>query len=255
MNEVLAIALAGHREALRNRVTVVVGAFAAVLILLTSMVLSVTIFSLDRIVTDFGLGVMSLLLTGLALFMSVGMLSREIERKTVFLVMSRPISRGHFVLGRYLGMLGTLTMIEFVMVGLYASQLLFFSVPWSEAVTASLVGLWLELCLISALGVLFSSFSGPLTSTISVLALYLLGHWSADAYALSTSTDSAAISALMRAAYYALPNLDRLDFKPQAAYASPISGEEWLRALATGAAWTAAFLAGAVLVFRKRDFK
>ena len=92
MSVIVALTKAGFREAIRNRVTVVVGVFAIALILLTTVVMNVTIFSLDRVVTDFGLGVLSFILIGLAVFMSVAMLSREIERRTVFLVVSRPLS-------------------------------------------------------------------------------------------------------------------------------------------------------------------
>ncbi len=255
MSPIFAIAQTGQREAIRNRVTVVVAAFSIALIFLTSMVMSVTIYSIDKVVTDFGLGVMSLLLSGLAIFMSVGMLSRELERRTVFLVMSRPISRGQFVVGRYLGVVVTLAMLQAVMGLIYGLQLLVFSVPWSEAIAAAMVGLFLELCVLSALGILFSSFSGTVTSTVCVVALYLVGHWAPDLHALSTAAESPLVSRLLLAVYYVVPNLDRLDFKPHASYAAYIGRDEWLTAGATGLGWSVVFIAGAALLFRRRDFK
>lgn len=255
MRTLLALTTAGWREAIRNRVTVVVAVFAVALILLTSLVMNVTIFSLDRVVTDFGLGVMTLILVGLAIFMSVGMLSREIERRTVFLVVSRPLSRSTFVVGRYLGVVVTLSALLVAMSLIYATQLVLFEVPLNLAMPAAVAGLWCELLVLSAMGVFFSSFSGTVTSTVSVVSLYLIGHASPDLYALAVKAPSPALAALARAAYYVLPNLDRVDFKPHAAYGAPVDLGEFLSGATAALGWATLFVAAATLVFQRRDFK
>jgi Cu-processing system permease protein len=250
----LALTLAGFREAIRNRVIVVVAVFAIALILLTSVVMNVTVYSLDRVVTDFGLGVMSLILIGLSVFLSVALLSREIERRTVFLVVSRPLSRSQFVIGRYLGMALTLTVLLAVMSLIYATQLLLFGVPPTLAMLAAIGGLWFELLVISAMGVFFSSFSGPVTATVCVLSLYLIGHWSPDLYTLSANLP-AIPGALARAAYYVLPNLDRLDLKASATYGSPIEAMEFFTSGASAMAWVCLFIGASTFIFQRRDFK
>ncbi len=156
MRQLAMLALAGFREALRNRVTVVVGVFAAVSIALTSVVMDLTVLSLDRVVTDFGLGVMSLLLISLAIFMSVAMLNREMERRTVFLIVSRPISRSSFIIARFLGIMVTLTVLLAAMTAVYALQLLIFDVPTPTSVPAAIGGIWCQLLLLCSMGVFFS---------------------------------------------------------------------------------------------------
>jgi ABC-type transport system involved in multi-copper enzyme maturation permease subunit len=251
----LALASAGFKESRRNRVTVVVVAFALVLILMTTVVLNTTAFTLDRVVTDFGLGVMSLLLVSLAMYLSVGLLSREVERRTIFLVVSRPLSRATFVAGRFLGIVATLTVMEAAMVVLYASQLWLFDVAPTSAMVAAVVGLWIELLVIAALGLFLSSFAGQLVAAICLVGVYLVGHWSQDLWAQAERQPAPVMKALLRAAYYLVPNLDRFDFRVEAAYAQSVEVGTVLPVLAFGLAWTVALVTAAAMVLGRRDFK
>ncbi|MEW5742224.1 MAG: ABC transporter permease [Myxococcota bacterium] len=255
MRPLFALMWAGFIEARRNRITVVVAAFAACLILLTTVVLNSTVFTLGRAVTDFGLGVMSFLMVGLTVFLSGGMLSSEIEKRTVFLIMSRPISRPRFVLGRYLGTVLTLTTLMAVMVVLYLSQLFFFEVPVTSAIPAALVGLWVELALIAAMGFFFSSFTSRIVSAISVVGLYFLGHAAPDVHQLSLYAKSEVVQAAARVLYRIIPNLDALDFRSEAAWGASVQASDVLIASATAAGWTLVFLVGAALAFSRRDFR
>jgi ABC-type transport system involved in multi-copper enzyme maturation permease subunit len=254
MKELAVLALAGFREAIRNRVTVVVAVFALVMIALTSVVMNLTVLSLDRVVTDFGLGVMSLLLLSLAVFMSVGMLNRELERRTVFLIVSRPISRSLFVVARYAGIVATLTVLLTAMSLVYAAQLYIFDVPYSSSMPAAIGGLWCQLLLVSAMGLFFSSMSGQITAAVCVVGLYLTGQWTADLHVIALKLGPV-LAAVAHGAYYVLPNFAVMDFKPQAAAATSVSLGEFLNGLGASIGWTLLFVAGATLVFRRRDFK
>ncbi|MGV3620446.1 MAG: ABC transporter permease [Archangium sp.] len=255
MKVILALMLAGFREALRNRITVVVGVFAAVLILLTTLVMNTTVFTLDRAVTDFGLGVMALLLSGLSMFLSVGMLSREIEKRTVFLVMSRPISRTHFVAGRYLGMMLVLTVLLLAMSALYYLQVLAFGVKPTGAMAAALVGLWVELFVLAALGLLLSASAGQLVGALSLVGVYLGGHLSPDLFALSQRSDLPGLALTCKVLYAVVPNLDRLDYRVEASWEATVEASEVLSSCAVGGAWALLFVAAASLVFSRRDFR
>ena len=254
MKQLFVLALAGFKEAVRNRVTVVVGVFALVLIALTSVVMDLTVLSLDRVVTDFGLGVMSLLMISLAVFMSVGMLNRELERRTVFLVVSRPLSRWLFIVARYLGIMLTLTLLLAAMSAVYAAQIVIFDVRTASSVPAAIGGLWCQLLLITAMGIFFSSMSGQITSAVCVVGLYLVGQWTADLHVLAVKLGPV-LGAVARAGYYVLPNFARMDFKPNAAAYAPVSATEFLDALGSSVGWSLLFLIGATLLFRRRDFK
>ena len=254
MSAFWAIAKAGFNEARRNRVTLVVAAFAVGLILMTTLVLNLTIYTLDRIVTDFGLGVMSLLLVALSVFLSAGMLSREIEKRTVFLVMSRPVWRELFAAARYAGMALTLTMLEAAMTLVYFAQLLIFEVPFNPAIGWALLGLWVEVLLLAAVGLFLSSFSGSLVAAGCTVGVYLLGHASPELYTLSQRVHGP-LKLLALIAYRVTPNLDQLDFKPEASQLLTVDTAEALQALGTGVLWLVVFVSATALVFRRRDFR
>ncbi len=255
MRVVLALALAGFREALRNRVTVVVGIFAAIMLLSTTIILNVTVFSLDRVVTDFGLSVMSLLLSGLAIFLSSGLISKEIERRTIFLIVSRPLSRTQFVLGRFLGNLLTLGLLQSLMAGLFFLELVVFSVPKTGAQLAAVLGLSMELILLTAAGLLCSVLSSQLISALTCVGLYLLGHLADDLYLIAAKSTATIPAAIGKAAYYLLPNLSRVNFRSAAAYEIPIVWADFLGSCAYIAGYSIVLLMLTTFAFDRRDFR
>jgi ABC-type transport system involved in multi-copper enzyme maturation permease subunit len=210
---------------------------------------------LERVLTDVGLGSMSLSLVLLAVFLSSGLLSREIERRTIFLVVSKPVSRGQFLLARQAGNMLTLTALLGVMSLLFWGELWAYGFTASQPLAASLLGLWLELFLLSSLGLFMSSFAGQITSAVVTLALYLAGHLSADLYRLAVKADSDGVQLLGKAAYYALPNLEKLNFRGQAAYRVAVEAGALWGGAAYALGYSAVLLALGVMVFSRRDFK
>jgi len=252
---IFALALAGFREALRNRVTVVVGVFAGIMLLSTTLILNVTVFSLDRVVTDFGLSIMSLLLTGLAIFLSSGLISKEIERRTIFLIVSRPLSRTQFVLGRFLGNLMTLGVLQLFMGALFFVQLLIFGVPKTSAQLAAVLGLSVELIVLTAAGLLCSVLSSQLISAMTCVGLYLMGHLAEDLYILVVKSPSALVHVVGKAAYYLLPNLSRVNYRNAAAYEVPIVWPEFFTSCSYLLAYAVVLLMVTTFAFDRRDFK
>lgn len=255
MRNILILSLAGFTEARRNRVTLIVVAFALVMLLSTTLVINLTVFTLDRVATDFGLGVMSLLMVGLAIFLSSSQLSREIDRRTIFLVLSRPVSRAQFVVGRTVGTVLTLWIMLAAMTALFFAQAVVLHLDITEAQYAAVGGLAIELVFLSAMGALFSSVSSPLVSSLSSIGLYLIGHGATDLWEIASRSKSDFIKQAGTAVYWVIPQLDRLDYRLAAAYAHPI---DWGRfAVSSGYAfgYAAVMLVLAVLVFERIDFK
>ena len=250
-----ALAWNGFREARRNRVTLVVGAFAVALLVSGMLLTSSTVAALERVLTDVGLGSMSLSLVLLSVFLSSGLLSREIERRTIFLVVSKPVSRGKYLLARQAGTMVTLTVLLAAMSLLFWGQLLAYGFPVTQPMLAAVAGLWLELLVITSLGLCMSSFAGQLTSGVVTFAVYLAGHLSTDLYRLASRSDSGSARALGKAAYYLLPNLEKLSFRGQATYGVAVEAGTLLEGAAYAAGYAAVLLALGVIVFSRRDFK
>ena len=252
---ILALVVNGFREARRNRVTVVLVAFAAVLVLSSSAVADAAIVTMDRVLVDVALGSASVLLVALAVFLSCAALSQEIQRRTIFIVMSKPISRSAFLLARFGSILLTVCVLELVMLALFFVELFVFRTPFQLAQVAAFGMLFVEIIVITALGVLMSTFSGPIVSAVVVGGTYFAGHQSRDIYERASRAASPLVRVIGRAAYYLVPNLERLDFKPHAAYGLPVNGREFMSSLVYGLAYAALVLCLAMAVFRRRDFK
>jgi ABC-type transport system involved in multi-copper enzyme maturation permease subunit len=245
----------GFREARRNRVTVVVGVFAAVVLLSSTLVTEVTVNTFDRVLSDFGLGMMSLILVFLTIFLSTGLLSREIERRTIFLVVSKPVSRTQFLLARLAGNMLTLGVLLVAMTLIFLSQLVMLGANITSVQLVAAAGLWFELLVLSSAGILFSSFAGPAVSAIATTGLYFAGHLAGDLYTIASRSESGAIRALGQGVYYLLPNLERVNFRPHATYALAVEPGAILSGVGYSLGWAAVFTALAIFIFERRDFR
>jgi Cu-processing system permease protein len=250
-----AIAYNGFREARRNRVTLVLAFFAGLLLLSSSLITDITVFTFDRVLIDIGLGGMSLILVLLAIFLSTGLLSREIERRTIFMVVTKPVSRGTFLVARLAGNMLTLTVLLVVMGALLLLEfkLLKTAITWPTVLAMGM--LWFELLVLSALGFLMSSFAGQMTSTFVTVSLFFVGHLSGDIYGLARRSKNEALQVLGKVVYYVLPNLERLNLRAQASYGVVVPGKVWVVSCVYALGYTAVLVWLAVLLFRRRDFR
>ena len=255
MHPFIALAFNGFREARRNRVTVVVGVFALALLLSSTLVVAVTVTTFDRVLTDMGLGAMSLTLVLLAIFLSSGLLSREIERRTIFLMVSKPISRGTFLVGRLVGNMLTLTVLQVAMTLVFAVLMAGYGYPLTPAHLTAIVMLWFELWLLSGVGFLMSSFSSQMVSAFVTVSIYFAGHLAGDIYKLAQKAESGLLQKVGQAAYYLLPDLERLNYRPHATYGVVPALSELLPSVGYAAAYTGVLVALAVLLFNRRDFR
>lgn len=255
MNALWSIAVNGFRESLRNRVTVVVAGFALVMIFTSTMAMDFTVITYSRVIVDVGLGVMSLIAAFLAVFLSTGQLPRDIERRTIYMVASRPISRTAYMVGRYAGNLLVMYFVLTVMAGLFFVQMLMFKETITQAVIAALVGLACEVALLSAIGSAFASMSSPLVSATATIGLYFVGHLLPDLQKLSERSSFWFVKAFGRASVYFIPDFDRLDLKLRATYAHPTPWPDLFQSMGYTVAYAAIVLAIGCALFERRDFR
>lgn len=255
MGPFVALALNGFREARRNRVTLLVAIFALAMLLSTTLVLEITVGTFDRVITDVGLGAMSLMLVLLTIFLSSGLISREIERRTIFLMVSKPLSRGAFLVGRLMGNMLTVTVLQLLMAALFFGMMYVYQSPVSPAHLAAVGMLWFELWVLSAVGFLMSSFSSQMVSAFVTVSIYFAGHLSSDIYTLASKSKSGAVQVLGKAVYYVLPDLSRFNYRPHATYYASLTPSELLSAATYGMAFTGVLVALAVILFNRRDFR
>lgn len=255
MRQLFAIAANTFRESIRDRVLYSLLFFAA-LVLCTSLVMQeITIGDQDKVVRSVGLGAIRLFGSIMAIFLGVGLVYKEIERKTIYTIASKPIPRWLFVLGKYAGLMAVLAAQLGLMGALYAGLMVAQQGAPGTTVLLSWGLLYLELGLLTAWALLFSTYSAPLTASSFSLALFVIGHLADDIWRFGQQAESARVRAVSEALYWVLPNLSVFNLHDQAVHGLPVALEQVGLAAGYGLGYTAAVLAAATLVFSQRDFK
>jgi len=194
----------------------------------------------------------------IAIFVGVGLVYKEIERRTIYAIFSKPVGRGEFLVGKYLGLCLTL-LVNVVVMGLGVSlALVYVSKGWDPLIPTiwpAVFMIYLELMILTGVALLFSSFSSPALSALLTFFVFIIGHFSSDLKNLSASMGSARTRWLFTGLYYLLPNFSNYSFITPAAHGRAPSMTFALAAALYAFVYIAVILALATLVFSRRNFK
>ena len=255
MNRIWAIATNTHREAIRDRVLYSLLFFACVMLVASLVTEEISIGDQAKIMRGTAMGAISLFSSVIAMFLGVSLVYKELERKTIYTIASKPIPRWMFVLGKYGGLLLTLGVNLAIMAALYALVLgTRLGMP-HPSLLAFLGLLFVELMLLTAWATLFSTYSGPTTASAFTLAVFVIGHLADDIWSFGHQAESPSVQRLSEFLYWALPNFEVFNVQPEATHELAISWTRIATASAYGFAYTAVVLIAAILVFQQRDFK
>ena len=211
-----------------------------------------------KIIVDLGLSAMLLFGVFIAIFVGVGLVYKEIERRTIYAVFSKPVGRGEFLVGKYLGLCLTLLVNVLVMGVGVSLALLYVSRGWDPLIPKiwpAVLLIYLELMLLTAIALLFSSFSSPALSALLTFLIFVIGHFSADLKSLAVSLGSASARWLFTGLYYLLPNLANYSFITPAAHGNAPSAAFVFSTALYAVVYITVILAAATLIFSRRNFK
>lgn len=245
------------REVVRDRILYIIGFYALILAIVLRLLPEVAATTENKIFLDFGLAAMSVLSSIVAVFVGTGLVNKEIEKRTVLVLIAKPISRSEFITGKHLGLSAVLALLVAVMTAIYLALMQFNSItyPLGSILLAS-VYLFLELSLITAVAILFGVFTSSVLATLLTFAVDLMGHFSQHLVELSRLSHNPSFQGLTQNLYLVLPDLSRLDLKNQAVYGSNLlPNQTTLIANASyGLLYTVLLLAIAILIFSRREF-
>lgn len=257
MTRTLAIAINTCREAMRDKILYTLLFFALVMIGASLLVADLTIGEYDKVMKDIGLASINLFGMMIAVLVGIGLVYKEIERKTIYTIASKPLHRWQFLLGKYLGLVGTLAVEVIIMtVGLYA--LLVFSGSTLSAPMAAAIWLtYVELLVVTAIAILFSAFTTPVLAALFTLGSCLIGRLSAALKTFAHTNERASESFQVFAdfVYRVIPDLQTFNTRTAAAHGKAVDWEYVGYSTGYGLFWAAALLVLASLIFSYRDFK
>ena len=249
-------AIAGNtfKEAVRDRVLYVIAFFAVICIGLSRILAILTVGDRVKIIEDVGLASLSIFGVLMSIMVGTGLVYKEIDKKTIFTLLSKPIHRFQFLLGKFIGLVMTLLIMFSGMSLIFLGLVYFhtFSIEWRLLIP--IVYIFIEMCLITSVALLFSCFSTPILSSLFTLGFFIIGHFSWGLDTLIVKIKSGFWRGAANAAYTFLPDLENFNFKTEVIHNLPIAPQIYVFSLLYGAAYTAFVLALAILVFRKRDF-
>jgi len=251
MKHVLAIANHIFREALRAQVLYVLGASGLAITGGAVLLAPIALGQVKRIVIDLGLMAMSLVGLLLLALLGTHLVARDIERRTIEVLLAKPIRRAEYIMGNYLGLVMALAL--FVAANTAFLSLAVF-LATGEVDLRPLFGgamVLLELSTLAAIVLLYSSFSGPLVAAFLIAATYVAGHLVGDLHDLAVAAKAPAFAW----ASYALPNLASFDVRPEVVHGFAVDPGRVLLAVAHGASYAACALTLAVLVFERRELR
>jgi len=253
MRTIRVIAANTLREALRDKILYLFLGFS-VLLLASSKVFGIlTVGDQDKIIKDLGLAGIQFFLMLIAVMMSVLLVSREIDSRTVYYILAKPVRRWQFLLGKYAGLLATvflnlilMTLILLLFVWLYGGGF-----DPRLVLATGMIGV--EMAVLVAFAMLFSVVTKPILGSVFTLAIFVVGHVSQDLWLLTRHLPGSVGRTMVSVLYYAVPNLERFNFKTEVVHQLPIPAAAIGWALVYGSFFIALVLVLACLRFEKKD--
>lgn len=257
MNAIRIWAIAKHTflELLRERLLYLAGLYAIFLVAGGALITEVAAATESKIIPDFGLGLMLIFGLVIVIFTTPNLLAREVDKRTIFILIAKPISRLELVIGKHLGLVAALALLSLLMSVVYFGYLTLLRISYPFTALLITIGfMMLEFALLTAAALLFSVFTSPLIATFLTLATFFIGHLSSDVITLGRLIRNPQFLQVLKGLFLVVPDLSRLDLKNTAVYGLlPDAGVLWSSVL-YGILYTIFLLAATVFIFARREF-
>ena len=262
------VAINVFRESVRDRVPYNLVLFASLLIASSYLLGQLTAGQDMKIIKDLGLAATSIFGLFIAIFIGIGLVSKEVERRSIYALLSKPVSRPQFIVGKYAGLVLTLAVNVSVMTLALYGVLAYMAwtgppqayLAWERPATdpamlKAIALIFVELMLVTAIALFFSTFSSPILSAALTFGLFLTGQFNAELKNFDRVVDSQAAAWLARGLYHVLPDLSAFDVKTEVVHGLPVTAGYLASTAAYGLVYIAALLLAATFIFSRRDFK
>ena len=256
MRRIPVIARNTFREAVRDRVLYNLVLFVLLITASAIFLGELTAGQEARTIINLGLSAMLVFGAFISIFVGVSLVSKEIEKRTVFAIFSKPIGRGEFIVGKYSGLCLTLLVNVLIMgVGVSLALLYVGGGNLALSIWATIFLIFLELTILTAVAILFSSFSSPALSALLTFFIFIIGHFSSSLRDFAGNLGSVGAKFFFNAIYYLLPNLSFFSFVTNAAHGGVPNAPMLGGAILYAGFYIVILLAATILIFSHRNFK
>jgi Cu-processing system permease protein len=252
---IAAVALNTFRESARERLLAVAVLFGVILMGSSVFLSPLAVGAKQKIVMDVGLAAISIIGVLVAIFLGGALVHKEVDRKAIYLVLTRPVSRPAYLVGKLAGVVAAVSLIFIAMTGIMTGAIVLGAGALRPAVFASVYLSLLETVVISSLVMFFSTFTTPMLSAFFTLCMFAAGSLSGDLKVFASKFGGAGMKSVTTLFYYILPNLKVFNLRHEAVHGLPFKAADILLATLYAAVYSAVVIYFSCLVFRRREFR
>ena len=255
LGRIYALAANTFREALRNKLLYTLLGFSFVMIASGVVLATLSYVEVNEILQDMGMAAIRFFSAGIAIFVGIGLVHNEVDRRTIFTILSKPVSRAEFMIGKWAGLTFTVWLQLALMVVAFAivSTLAGAPLGLDHFVALALVGL--ELMVLVAIATLFSAFTTPMLAAFFTVGLWIIGHLTRDLQAISSQSGAEGVSQMATFVFLLMPDFEVFNRTLEAVHGLPIPGNEIGLATVYAVGYTVCTMILAIMIFSRRDFK
>ena len=252
---IIPVALNTYKEAIRDKVLYIILLFSVFMIGGSLFLSALSLGQNEKIVVDMGLASINIFGVLIALFVGTNLLNKEIEKKTIYLLLTKSLSKSGFIIGKHLGLSLTLFVIISLMTLLFYGLLYFVTGNTPTVYLQAIFLTYIELVLLIAVAILFSTIAPPTMSAIYTLCVYVIGHFSRDLLNFGRISENISLMNITKAIYYVIPDLEKLNLKNAVTYnAQSLNPEIFSSGLIYGLLYTSIIIVIAVFSFEFKEF-
>jgi ABC-type transport system involved in multi-copper enzyme maturation permease subunit len=268
MRSIAIIAGGVFRDSIRDRIAYSLVFFAVLLMAASFLLAQLTAGQDVKIIKDLGLAASSAIGIFIAIFFGIGLVTKEVERRSIYSLLSKPVTRAQFILGKYVGLVLTLLAnLAFMALAFYGvlayldwttpagAKLAWEAPALDPRMLKAFVLIGVELMVITATALFFSTFSSPVLSVALTFGVYIIGHFSEDLKNFGTIVHNLVLPYIAKGLYYVMPNLTPLDVKAQVVHGLPVTGLHMAMAAGSSALYIGVLILASSIVFSRRDLK
>lgn len=240
------------RENIRNKTFIILFISGIMLFVLSDILGNMAVGDKKRVIQNMGFWIMGTWGLISAVFLGSQVIRQEIAKKTIYIILSRPVNRTVFLMGKYCGILMVMGILFTFLSAAFTFQLFMSGKPLTPVFFTALFFVFSEWVVLAAFSILFTVMTSPLLHGFILTSLFFLGHWSKYLYIYSVNTSDMLLKKTLVFLYHILPNLEVLNYRGIALYNEPIQWPFMAQSLLLSASWSLTALVVAVVIFRSK---
>ncbi|MCT4642565.1 MAG: ABC transporter permease [Bacteriovoracaceae bacterium] len=242
------------REVLQSKILINVLFLGLCLLALTFVAFSFTYGTPHRVALDFGLGTLSLSAVGISIFIGISLISNEIESRTLYMVLSRPISRQSFFVGKTLGLAAVIVINTLILACITMSIFVLTGGQITSLIINTIAFIIIEAILMLSIVVLLSLLTNKVLTVIIALSLYIVGHSISTTQLTSMVQNSDFLQSVLEIYHFILPGFYKLNLKNYVLYSDKVDLSFIPYSYIYGAMYILSINFLSIYIFRRKNF-